>query len=440
MKKPFSKLIAVVLLALGTAFVHAASAPPARTMHLGIDADNWSGQIKDPRFERALRQLNIDFISWHIQPAEEADPKYLDAIVQFCRKNHWAYLFNTEVANYARNLPAFQHPDGTYRYDVADHTLALLKDDPLFLGVVYDEGDLMQGMLGVKAGGNQEVKPYLVDTRNMDAADAFLAVSRKVGDLNNRYKAYGKRMIFEMVFPDYPFAYARGGALLAPKLMKENFNDLMYGVYRGAALEYHQRELWTCIDLWFLDKFPFNGKGGNGFHTPAQLLESLQYAYSSGFDYAYVEQMKGLMDQSYNLTEYGKQLLTFQEWRKTHKFGDWRTAPIQYYLKRFPDGYWGQQYSTFIPDHPYGSWKPNPYREQDRAWLTALNKLSHGQIAPDANNWNALTSNFYKQKSYQEFAGLPSFVVFDHFGVLPKSSKAVSIDFTQKGVRLDAIH
>lgn len=361
------KAVASAALAFCAFSLQAAPTRTARTMQLGVDADNWSGQIADPRFAQGLHQLRIDFISWHIQPAEEADWKYLGAIVDFCRRNHWSYLFNTEVANYKKDLPTFQHPDGTYRYDLAEHTLTVLKDDPLFLGVVYDEGDLMQSLLGVRTGEQGAVKPYLADTRNLSAPDAFLAVSKKVSELSARYRSYGKRLIFEMTFPDYPFAYARGGALLAPKLMKENFNDLMYGVYRGAALEYHQAELWTCIDLWFVDKFPFNGKYGSGFHTPAQLLESLEYAYSSGFDYAYVEQVKGLLDQSFALTDFGKQLVIFRAWRNEHPFGNWRTAPVQYYFKRFPDGYWGQQYSPFIPDHPYGSWKPNGYRESDRA-------------------------------------------------------------------------
>jgi hypothetical protein len=96
-----------------------------------------------------------------------------------------------------------------------------------------------------------------------------MAVTEKVAELTQLYDAYGKRLIFEMTFPDYPFAFARGGALLAPKLLKENFNDLMYAVYRGASIEYQSKELWACVDLWFLDKFPFAGKYGPGYHTPS---------------------------------------------------------------------------------------------------------------------------------------------------------------------------
>ena len=121
-----------------------------------------------------------------------------------------------------------------------------------------------------------------------------------------------------MTFPDYPFAFARGGALLAPKLLKENFNDLMYAVYRGASLEYGSKELWACVDLWFLDKFPFGGKHDRAYHTPAQLLETLQFAYSAGFDYVYIEQVKALTDGSYALSEYGQKVVEFQNWRRTH--------------------------------------------------------------------------------------------------------------------------
>jgi hypothetical protein len=73
-------------------------------MQLGVDADNWSGQTQSLAFENSLRLMKIDFISWHILPEEEASPDRLQAIVQFCRRNHWHYLFNTEVS------PTAMHP------------------------------------------------------------------------------------------------------------------------------------------------------------------------------------------------------------------------------------------------------------------------------------------------------------------------------------------
>ena len=74
----------------------------ARPMQLGVDADNWLGQVRNPAFENGLKSMEIDFISWHIQPEEEDDPEKLGAIVEFCRRNHWHYLFNNEVGNYRR--------------------------------------------------------------------------------------------------------------------------------------------------------------------------------------------------------------------------------------------------------------------------------------------------------------------------------------------------
>jgi hypothetical protein len=399
-------------------------------MRLGVDADNWSGQIQNASFEASLRRLELDFISWHLQPEEESSPQRINQIVKFCRKNHWAYLFNNEVANYRREDAQFRHQDAAFRYDIAEQTLQQLKDDPLFLGVVYDEADLMQTMNGVVFGKGGPIEPYFVDTRQMTASQAFLAVSEKVAEITRRYQSYGKRLIFEMVFPDNPFPYARAGALLAPKLMKENFNDLMYAVYRGAALEYHSKELWACVDLWFLDKFPFSGKLQPGGHTPEQLLETLKYAASSGFDYAYIEQYKGLLDDAFALTAFGEKVIEFNRWHESHRDGNWRTAPIDVYVKRFPDGYWGQKYSPFVPDHPYGSWLPNPYRTRDHAWLKKLNELSHGNIPADADNWNASKSPEFSNRPYQTMAGLPAMVVFDQFGVIPAETKATVLDFT----------
>jgi hypothetical protein len=407
-----------------------AEAGVPRSFQLGVDADNWTGEIQNKDFERSLRLMKIDFISWHLQPEEEVDPERLQTIVRFCRRNHWAYLFNTEVVNYRRDDSQFRHQDGTFRFDLAESTLAKLKDDPSFLGVVYDEGDLMQAVCGVVYGKGNAIEPYLVDSRKLSAADAFLAVTAKVAELTRRYQAYGKRLIFEMVFPDYPFAYARGGALLAPKLLKENYNDLMYAVYRGAALEYHSRELWACVDLWFRDKFPLAGKYEKGYHTPEQLLETLQFAYAAGFDFAYIERVQGLMNESYALTAYGESVMEFQRWRETHKQGNWRTAPIEYYVKRFPDGYWGQDYSTFIPDHPYGSWNGNPYRKLDETWFKTLHELSHGAIPADADTWNATRSPDFSTHPYQSSAGLPPMVVFDQFGTVPANTKAAVLDLS----------
>jgi hypothetical protein len=425
------RLILLIFLLTPVLCAEPQTAVPPR-MQLGVDADNWSGQTQSAAFEASMRSMKIDFISWHILPEEEASPARLQAIVSFCRKNHWHYLFNTEVSNYRRDEVRFRHSDGTYRYDLAGQTLAKLKGDPLFIGVIYDETDLIQAFLGMPDHAGKKVEPALADTRNLSAAQAFMAVTEKVAELTQLYDAYGKRLIFEMTFPDYPFAFARGGALLAPKLLKENFNDLMYAVYRGASIEYRSKELWACVDLWFLDKFPFAGKYGPGYHTPSQLMETLQFAYSAGFDYVYIEQAKALMDEDYTLTEFGHKVIEFQHWRSTHKQGNWRTAPISYYVKRFPDGYWGQTYSTFIPDHPYGSWIANPYRHLDEAWFQRLQELSAGNIPREADTWNATLSPYFKQHPYQTLAGIPATVVFDQFGVLPEHSKATMIDLTSE--------
>jgi hypothetical protein len=405
---------------------------PRQPMQLGVDADDWNNQINNPSFERSLRKMQVDFISWHIQPEEEANPAHMREIANFCRRNRWHYLFNTEVGNYRRNEPLFRHPDGTYRYDLADQTLQQGKDDPYFIGVVYDESDLVQAMLGMPDGKRGSIEPYLSDTRRLTPVQAYFAVSDAAAKLEARYKAYGKRVIFEMTFPDNPFAFARAGALLAPKLLKENFNDLMYAVYRGAALQYKSRELWACIDLWFLDKFPTAGKYGPGSHTPAELLRALQFAYAAGLDSIYIEQVKALVDDRFELTEYGNKVVEFQTWRKSHAMGNWRVGKIDYVVKRFPDGYWGQSFSTFIPDHPYGSWTANPYHPLDSQWFKTLNELSHHTIPTDADTWNAQGEQFFSNHPYQANAGLPPMIVIDPFGSLPLPHSAKMIDLSPK--------
>jgi hypothetical protein len=98
------------------------------------------------------------------------------------------------------------------------------------------------------------------------------------------------------------------------------------------------------------------------------------------------------------------------------------------YIKRFPDGYWGQDFGNLIPDHPYGSWRGNPYRQADTAWFQALNRLSHGAIPHDADTWNAVRESFFAARPYQPLADLPPMVVFDHFGTVPANTKATVLD------------
>jgi len=380
----------------------------------GVNADNWNNQIKNPAFGKALGQMGVRFVVWHISPEEVASGRRLMDIIEFCRKRDLKYLFNTELVNYADNLAYFKHPDGTYRWDIRPEVLQALQHDPLFLGVVYDEPMLMQTMGGMQIGG-RNIPPYFADTRNDSVEQAYERVVEKIRKLSDFYGKYNRRLIFEMVFPDYAHPVARGSAIPAPKLLKENFNDLMYYMYSSAARQYHQSELWACVDLWFLDRFPEGGRGGKKYHTPAELLDTLTFAYQAGFDYVYIEHVKGLLDGNFNLSDYGRKVIEFQKIRKNLKRQDWRHIQPQKVVRRFPDGYWGQKYSSFIPDHPYGSRQPHPeLRKASEKWLQFLNRISGGKVPPEANNWNAVNHPFFRKQKYIPFAGLEPFVVLDH--------------------------
>ncbi|GAB6162751.1 hypothetical protein JCM12298_19110 [Desulfothermus naphthae] len=395
---------------------------------LGVNADNWNHQTSSHAFESALKKMKIKFIVWHISPEEILSGKGLLEIISFCRRNHFSYLFNTELVNYVPNFPYFEHKDGTYRWDISSKVMSILARDPLFLGVVYDEPMLMQSLNGAKLN-NRTVLPYFVDVAKKSAMVAHDLVVDKIRELVEYYKSYGKRLVFEMVFPAYAHPAARGGAILAPKLLKENYNDLMYYVYSGAARQYGQAELWACVDLWFLDKFPFGGKYLKGCHSPEELLDTLKYAYTKGFDYVYIEHMKGLVDKKFNLSPYGKKVVEFQNLKSKLLQGNWRTIDANVIIKRFPDGYWGQKYSTFIPDHPYGSWQKRPEKmvEASLKWLKLLHSLSNGNIPEDANNWNAITNSYFKNNSYKTIAGLKPFILLDHTGIIPKKTDRIKI-------------
>jgi hypothetical protein len=96
---------------------------------------------------------------------------------------------------------------------------------------------------------------------------------------------------------------------------------------------------------------------------------------------------------------------------------DWRTFKQVQAIRRVPDGYWGQDYSSFIPDHPYGSHLAHPaLRQADARWLALLNRLSGGRIPANANNWNATKHPYFAAQDYKTMAGLKPFLLLDQYG------------------------
>ncbi len=414
-KNLFKYTLFVSVLHMFFLWVILGSAEGSKDFMIGVNADNWDQQIGKSGFESALQSMGIQFIVWHISPEEEVSAKRLGDIVNFCKKNGWYYLFNTELVNYVPDVDYFRHSDGSYRWDIGQDTMERLAHDPLFLGVVYDEPMLMQSMNG-QLINNHKVKPYFVNTLDSDSYQAYDQVVLKINSLNDYYQSYGKRLIFEMVFPDYAHAVARGGAFPAPKLLKENYNDLMFYLYSGAAIQYKQAELWGCVDLWFLDHFPGIEKHKKS-HTPQELFDTLCYTYKKGFNFVYIEHVKGLMSKSFRLTEHGKKVIEFQQVKDKLERRRWYNIKPEHVIRRFPDGYWGQAYSGFIPDHPYGIKKRKILRLKKKSmeWLKLLNRLSDGKIPEDADNWNAVSHPYFRKTPYYSEAGLPEMLIFDHF-------------------------
>lgn len=430
--KPSALIHLTFSILLSALFLFSAPAAKAATYHFGVNADNWSAQISNPAFLTGLKAMGVQFIVWHLSPEEENGPGLM-TIVNFCRTNNFSYLFNTELVNYVPDVPYFTNSDGTYRWDLRPATLDLLKNDPLFIGEVYDEALLMQSLNGSVANG-RTIPPYFVNTSGMTPQAAFDAVSAKIASLTSYFAQYNKIALFEMVYPDYAHVVARAGGQTAPKLLKENPVDLMTAMYAGAARQYGSKQLWACVDLWFLDKFPVNGVGGAGYHTPQQLYDALCYTYTTGYDWAYIEHVKGLLDQStFALTAYGKQVVAFQKAKASLRRGDWRTIKPQFIVKRFPDGYWGQKFSTFLPDNPYGA--PRPATKTTVSgpnWTTLLYILTNGKLPSDANNWNAILHPYFQTTPYFLKAGLPPMLVFDHyFNDFTKYPAATVVDMTK---------
>ncbi len=373
----------------------------AAPFRLGLNADNWSGQAERSEFWKLTRDMGIEFIVWHVTPEEFSSGAIMQLIAR-CRAEGIAYLFNTELVNYVPDAPEFRADNGkSRRWDFSDSVLAPLRVDPLFLGVVHDESLLMQAELGATLQ-NKPVLPYYADTANLLPEEAYARVAEKIDALSAYYQSYGKILVLESILPDDAFAAARGGAVPAPKLLKENYNDLMLMIARGAAREYlaanirkgRTTELWACVDLWYLDGFPaepsrMDPKHSLGGHSPERLYDALAYAWRSGCDAVYVEHAKGLMTADWRLSAHGEKVREFDRMRRARpRPADWRTIQATITVRRFPSGNPGGRLPDFLDVRSYGS-KAYRFRDcgpgkkdlsfwctRDLQWFAAFARLS----------------------------------------------------------------
>ncbi|MDR1612303.1 MAG: hypothetical protein LBT97_05905 [Planctomycetota bacterium] len=461
MRHAFAWLLVVAVFARG------GGAQAATPFRLGLNADNWSGQTDSAQFRESVRELGVEFIVWHVHPVE-IDTGHIQKAIEFCRRDGLGYLFNTEVVNYLPPEARFAADGGkTYRWDLGASLLNQVKDDPLFLGVVYDEPLLMQSLAGAVVF-NRPVPPYFADTNKMTPEKAFDAVAGRIDELSAHYRQYNARMVLETLLPDASFVGARGGAVLAVKLLKENYLDLMTMMAAGAARQYLPEnekkgrglELWACVDLWYLDTFPnaemHGTTGKNGGHAPELLRQALEYAYNAGFDAAYIEMNKGLMDAAWKLTGHGTAAAAFDRWRKARpeRTADWRTPPpAAFTVRRFPSGNPGGKLPDFLNLSAYGSGsyrfrdcRPSAgtgYCGKDQAWFKwfAAHAKNVGPVAPEAFAGTTFNSGAESPGSalerigrpYQPLAGLPVIDFVDHTAPPLPAGKKDQVDFYGDG-------
>lgn len=447
-------------------FLAAGAVQAATPFRLGLNADNWSGQSDSAQFRQSVKELGVEFIVWHVHP-DELDSGLVQKAVDFCRRDGLGYLFNTEVVNYLPRDKRFVPGDRTYRWDIKADVLDKLKDDPLFLGVVYDEAILMQNLAGTRVG-NRTIEPYFVDTRKMTPEKAFEAVAGKIDELSAYYQRYNGMMVMETLFPDASFVASRGGAVLAVKLLKENYLDLAAMMAGGAARQYLSEngkkgrglELWACVDLWYLDMFPnaeMHGTiGKDGGHTSQELRQALEYAYNTGFDAAYIEMNKGVMDTEWKLTEHGRTVVEFDRWRKEQpeRDADWRTPPAAAFtVRRFPSGNPGGKLPDFLNLSSYGCGTyrflecfpaiDKGYCGMDNAWFRWFFEHAEnaGKGAVESFAGTTFNSEAHRARSvaevigrpYQPMAGLPDIDFVDHTASSLPSGRGDQIDFYSQG-------
>ncbi|QGQ94459.1 hypothetical protein EHS13_05850 [Paenibacillus psychroresistens] len=393
--------------------------------------------FQDPLWIQTLRLLGVEFVIFHYDPdgTREEQFAFLSQLAEVFEAEGMQFILNTEGANWLdqsvdqEGWDWHQGEDGLHYFQFKAGILESISHSPAFAGVMLDEAEHMQlhrgwiweggspefdGSGSVEGAVNKLDRVFLGETTGKTFYEAEQTVRANGIKLVNKLHERGvPRVLTEHVFPVLLHCYAESGMTAVFKQMKEGWTSVWAALALGAALQY-DRELWTCLDLWFRDQYPG--------HSPQELQSNLLFGYWMGVDRLYVENLNFQGSLAEIIQEEGKEQIRLSPWGEQLQ---WFTRdylpshPRKYTFRelrpeiaiiRFDDTCFGQQNDPFWPDWLYGS-KTLKSTDVNTHWLKIWHLLSHGTIPENGLSWNHAS---YSETPHASFAPMNGVVVFDH--------------------------
>ena len=382
-----------------------------QSMLLGFNAFDPHVLNNDPLFTVPLG-CGADLVFCHTDPTPVNGIRGKEKAARLAslfRKNSMPFIANFEFQNVAGSVVDEDGhewcvtPDGAHRLHPNPAFIRALAENGDLLGVCYDEFDyaLSARNLSMWLGNKRSFGAHcFIPLKTKDPVVQGEAISSSLGDYVKEIKAAGAPAFAgEHVFPIMYHTFARSGMIPSFKAMKENPTNLQFAVAAGAALEYG-RPLWSCVDLWYRQRFPG--------HSPEELYYNLLFCYLAGVDLAYVESAPALVKDGV-LSPHGRAYADFiKEYKgkaRTRRAADYRP---QIGVLRCDDAWWGQ--NTFWDRGLFGIGRLRP-DDRSREWIRVIDMLTFGQSGKKSFNLNRIDATLLKK--HRSFVPVNALAVFD---------------------------
>ena len=403
-----------------------------------------------PAFIRATRDLGATFFIYNAIPEQntpqarrlrwvgnDGSEEGFRRFAAICKGAGLTFYVNTQACSYSKpgdfldkqGKDLMAHPDGTYRWDVSGNLLETLSALPECRGILYDEAEWEtfrneNNCHGGSEGDNvstRQIHPLFAPTQNLGVREAYEAVYQGAKRQAEKYRKVGLCTLTEQVFPVMFHTFARAGANVCPKFLKEGRDPVFAAIAVGAAKQYG-REFGVTPDLW--------GQSGFPGHPPEELRCSLLYAYWMGATKIFVENIyagfiagdgmrpTGLLDRvvekdgavNYVPSKYGEIYRWFvKEYVPAHpRPYTFRDIRPEIAIVRFDDSYWGQDYS-WTPKNLYGG--KDRAGPASKAWIDIWRLLTHGQTSKLGISYH---NGGWEGRPHDFFCALNNVVVYDH--------------------------
>jgi len=414
-----------------------------------VGIDNSGDKYQSGEFfnYQAMEALGVDFISYKYRGPEvtiEEEAAKLKKLLDRAEEKNLKIVFNVESGNWSLDMLStdghnwVKQSGDLHQFRFPPQVLKSIQQSPAFWGTLYDELEHSQITrnltIALRNPGVDRVS--LAEPTGMDFKSADEAVFKGAKSLVGYNQGFGNgKVLTEHVWPVLFHNFARAGMTPAYKQMKENWSNVWAACAMGACLQYNQ-ELWACLDFWNHNTYPG--------HSAEELQGNLLFAYWSGADKAYVENVGSLYslneNQNVKLEERGEVFRAFAKEYvpsnpRPYSFRDFEP---QIAIIRFDDTEWGQGKDVFCSveeggqtidlywkDWLFGAYDLNTSPESEE-WIKAWHTITHGIVKKESLSWNA--GNYYKGMPHRSFAPANSPVVFDD-SVTKEHLKTVKLAF-----------